>query len=318
VLGPDALSVGISTMGNTAGTTGLFTERYVFVGSRGITLSQSTDAGGSATLSILGDPVFSSYSNIPFINTQTQGWTGTGTSVGQAFVLPNDISFSFLRVPVSISNFSTTVATLASATATAQMGFTESYNAGIYSVGTGASSRSLMSVMSTSASSVGTGRISITNSTQGSYSLAYTGLVEGDTFTLSTQYSISNTNYSFSSALATAISGLRFLDVPWNTSLAAGVYWLFMGRNGASSSAGAAGLSAMTNWNCRYAVHYVVSGPNSNWGVMNSTNLTTGGLLGAGSMTTNTSNVMVTALPMSNISSSASNPQLHFQLLRSA
>lgn len=55
---PDAveftqLSVGMSTQGNTAGDTGLFTGRVVFVGSNNITLSGSSNAG-SATISIVG------------------------------------------------------------------------------------------------------------------------------------------------------------------------------------------------------------------------------------------------------------------------
>lgn len=55
---PDAvdftqLSVGMSTQGNTAGDTGLFTGRMVFVGSNNITLSGSSN-GGSATISIVG------------------------------------------------------------------------------------------------------------------------------------------------------------------------------------------------------------------------------------------------------------------------
>ena len=51
--GGGALSVGNSNLGNTAGDTGVFTGRLVFVGSDNITLSGSSN-GGSATLSIYG------------------------------------------------------------------------------------------------------------------------------------------------------------------------------------------------------------------------------------------------------------------------
>lgn len=51
--GGGALSVGNSNLGNTAGDTGVFTGRVVFVGSDNITLSGSSN-GGSATLSIYG------------------------------------------------------------------------------------------------------------------------------------------------------------------------------------------------------------------------------------------------------------------------
>jgi len=47
------LSIGVSTDGNTAGDTGAFTGRVVFVGSNNITLSGSSN-GGSATFSIIG------------------------------------------------------------------------------------------------------------------------------------------------------------------------------------------------------------------------------------------------------------------------
>lgn len=55
------IGVGVSTGGNTAGSTGtVSTGNYVFVGSNGITLSQSTGAAGSAgTLSIVGEPIVS-------------------------------------------------------------------------------------------------------------------------------------------------------------------------------------------------------------------------------------------------------------------
>lgn len=51
--GGTTFSAGVSTLGNTAGTTGIVTDRVVFVGSNNITLSQSVNAG-SATISILG------------------------------------------------------------------------------------------------------------------------------------------------------------------------------------------------------------------------------------------------------------------------
>jgi hypothetical protein len=52
-IGAPAFSAGMSTQGNTAGNTGLASQRIVFVGSSNITLSGSTD-GGSMTISISG------------------------------------------------------------------------------------------------------------------------------------------------------------------------------------------------------------------------------------------------------------------------
>lgn len=47
-------SIGISTNGNTAGSTGFVHGRYMLVGGANVTLSQSTNASGYATLSIVG------------------------------------------------------------------------------------------------------------------------------------------------------------------------------------------------------------------------------------------------------------------------
>jgi len=52
-LGAGAFSGGVSTMGNTAGSTGVTGTRLVVVGSDNVTLSQSTDANGG-TVSIIG------------------------------------------------------------------------------------------------------------------------------------------------------------------------------------------------------------------------------------------------------------------------
>ena len=53
ISGPSAFSAGISTDGNTAGTTGFVSRSLQFVGGNNITLSQSLN-GASATLTILG------------------------------------------------------------------------------------------------------------------------------------------------------------------------------------------------------------------------------------------------------------------------
>lgn len=54
-------NIGVSNLGNTAGSTGtVSTGNVVFVGSQGITMSQSTGAAGSAaTITVLGDPPIS-------------------------------------------------------------------------------------------------------------------------------------------------------------------------------------------------------------------------------------------------------------------
>lgn len=78
--GPEGVAnaIGVSTLGNTAGNTGTTQGTYVLVGGNQITLSQSTDAGSLATVTISGrDAVFG-------LGVSTGGNTSgdTGTTLG--------------------------------------------------------------------------------------------------------------------------------------------------------------------------------------------------------------------------------------------
>jgi hypothetical protein len=317
ILGPTLFSGGVSNLGNTGGSTGLVSNQLVFVGSNGITLSQSTGGVSSGTLTIMGWNHISSYENIPPIVSTVVAVGGQSISFAAAFLLPNALSASFLRLPVLNQQISTTIATLASNTATASMQRATSWNAVVYSLGTGASSKSLMSVQSGSLSELLSLFISITSSTRYSISQGVTKGMEGGTTNLTTQYSISNTNYSFTTdQLGTLFSGSRFLDIPFANSLSPGPYWLILGMSTSSASAGA-GMGNWTLFNIGHLQNVVVSQLNQNFGIMGSTNLTSGGLLGAGSFST-VGGGTTSALPISAISSSASNNRMYFQLLRSA
>ncbi len=77
--GGGSFSAGVSTLGNTAGTTGTVSNQVVFVGSNNITLSQSSAAGG-ATVSILGGAGGAGFSGGVSNLGNTAGSTGvTGT-----------------------------------------------------------------------------------------------------------------------------------------------------------------------------------------------------------------------------------------------
>lgn len=312
---------GVSNLGNTAGSTGTISVgNFVLVGSNNITLSQSTGAAGSAaTVTILGWQHISSYENCaPFASNISGTFNAASVSHAVAFLLPRPISASFLRIPVVMTTNSTTLATLASATASASNSTAQTWNAVIYSLGTGASSKSLISVASGSGSASFSQRISITNSTQYSISQGVSFPLEGGAGTnRTTQYSISNTNYSFTTnQIATEFSGSRFMDIPFANSLSPGPYWLVFGYSSASASGGA-GLGGMSNCNVRYSNHYGASQADIAFGIMGSTNFSSGGLLGAGSFST-AGGGTTSAFPISAISSSASNPRWCFQLLRSA
>lgn len=283
------------------------------VGINGISISTA-----GSTISVLPQWI-SSYENFdPFANTVSMTWNGASVSHAVAFNMPSPISASFLRIPMLMTTNSTTIATMASATASASGGLFSTINAVVYSLGTGANSQSLQSVASGSAGYSFTQRISVTNSTQASYSLGITANANGAQTNQTTQYSVSNTNYSFTTnQIGTAWSSARFLDIPFASSLSPGPYWVVIGMSSSTGSAGAAGLAALTNCNVRYSQHYGANQADIAFGVMGSTNLTSGGLLGAGSFST-AGGGTTNSLAISLISSSAFHARPYFQLLRSA
>lgn len=334
---------GVSNTGNTAGNTGISTGvDWVMAGSGVISLSQSTAANSNtvwiqapATSSIVGtngisistagstisvQPQWiSSYENMEgMAGSSALTWGGTSISHAVAFMLPWPISGSFVRLPALMTTNSTTIATMASATASAQGGLHSTLNFVVYSLGVGANSNSLQSVASGSAGYTFSQKLSVTNSTQGSYSLGFTAQANGASTTRTTQYSVSNTNYSFTTdQIATEWSSNRFLDIPFASSLSPGAYWAVIGMSSSTSSAGAAGLAALTNCNVRYSNHYGISQGDFSFGVMGSTNRTSGGFMGAGSFST-AGGGTTNSLDMSNISSIASLARMYFQILRSA
>lgn len=94
--GAGALTMGMSTNGNTSGTTGLVQSRYVFAGGNNITLSQSVN-GESATLTISAFAQTAGSQTIGMSNIgNTSGTTGvaSGNQVGFLFAGGNNITLS--------------------------------------------------------------------------------------------------------------------------------------------------------------------------------------------------------------------------------
>lgn len=300
--------------GNTTNASTASGTNVVFQASNpGLTFSGATD-----TIVFLMDPYISSYENMPFGGTSAFQNTLNGASISHAvqFFLPKAGSFSFLRLPVLMTTNSTTIATTASSIS-ASMELRSTWNAVVYSLGTGASSKSLVSVASGSNGWTFQNSISVAaNGTQYSVTQAYSANAQGDGTTRTTQYSISNTNYSFTTnQIATEWSTARYLDIAFNNSLTPGPYWLVFGYS-TSSATNSTNLSAATNCHVRYSAHYCAGAPNVAFGVMGSTNLTSTPI-GAGSFST-AGGGTTSAFPISAISSSASNLRPYFQLIRSA
>lgn len=283
-------------------------------------------AGAGMTLQASSNTIiFSTPPHISsFMNQMLWGASTSASLVGSgsvshcvAFNLPEPISASFLRLPVSFTTNSTTLATTAQAATNLSAELYSTWNAVVYSMGTGASSRSLISVASGSGGFTFRNSVSISATTQYSVTLGFSAQVQGGGTTRTTQYSISNTNISLTSnQIATEWSGLRFLDIPFANSLSAGPYWLVFGYK-SSSATNNASASNFTQNNVRYSYHLVASQHNLAFGIMGSTNFTSGGLMGIGSFST-AGGGTTSGFPISAISSSASHNVPHFQLLRSA
>ena len=299
--------------GNTTGNSTASGTNVVFQASNNLTI-----AGSTGTIVFVGQPHISSYENFaPLASHVMRALGGASVSDAVGFQLPQPLSASFLRLAVQMTTNSTTLATTA-ATMNASVEFRSTWNAVVYSLGTGASSASLISVASGQALFTQQNSISVAaNGTQYSVTQAYSGNANGGGTTLTTQYSISNTNYSFTTnKIATLFSGNRYIDIPFTNSLSAGAYWLIFGYS-SSTTANSTGVSAASNCNVRYSAHFNASQPNSVIGVMGSTDLTSGGNYNAGSFST-AGGGTTSALPYSAISSQASNARAYFQLLRSA
>lgn len=130
----NAINVGVSTAGNTAGTTGTVEGaggQYLFVGSNGITLSQSTNGANSGTVTINGDArTLSGLYWGPMAGLGGPGYFAQSSfSLGQnsLYLYPIQIedylTVDHVRVPVMVTNSS-------SAAASIQKGYT--YQFGIY------------------------------------------------------------------------------------------------------------------------------------------------------------------------------------------
>ena len=102
--GAGQFSLGVSNLGNTAGSTGISGSRVVLAGLGHLTLSQSTDANG-ATISI-SEPVetvpFWTHNPDAFYSSSTSAHVDTSVSIMRLEV-PAAVSFSRIDFPVSVS-----------------------------------------------------------------------------------------------------------------------------------------------------------------------------------------------------------------------
>jgi hypothetical protein len=269
-------------------------------------------AGSTGTIIISSPPHMSFFKNFVEGGYNTTSVSGV-TSHVVAFNLPEPGSFSFLRIPAVITNNSTSFGTTA-ATLSASVNLSSTWNAAVYSWGTGANSKSLQLVASGSMLNVANAAINVlVNGTQYSQTQALTFGIEGVTLGTSITTARSTSTINWSSTWAD-YTGARFIDIPFATSLSAGAYELVFGMS-TSSSANSTGISGASTIFPRYSNHFCITQINSGFGGMAGTaqNLTLGGgvFSTAGGGTTN-------SIPHPSISTTVSQPIFPFMMARSA
>jgi len=304
-------------VGNTIGgqsTSSTFDARSQSIYGSGLA---SVGFSNSSLVIAVVQPFISSYENFfAPIAAATGGINGVSISHAAVFQVPNPITMSYLRIPVSMTTGSTTFGTTAQ-TANVSGALYSTWNAVIYSVGTGTNSTQLYSVTSGSNGYTFMNSMSVAvNGTQYSVTQAFSAHANGAGTTLTTQYSISNTNYSLTTnQIATQFSAGRFIDIEMIGSLLDGPYWAVIGYSSSSATNSAGGYSNMTGANVQYSNYFAGTMVNSIFRVMGSTNGTSAGLmLGAGSFSTAGGGTTAN-FPLSAISSLGNHSRMYFQIL---
>lgn len=294
-------NIGVSNLGNTAGTTGtVSTGNVVFAGSNGIVLSQSIGAGSTgATISIAEQPLFAWANQLYQPNSAGVQFRQNTSAVFPAFI-NNAVTFDHIRCELTVGLNSTTVATTANTTFS--LGAFYTFNVGFFTTNT-ANATSLGSVLSTSAGL--THQISVQAGTAGSQytitnAFTYPVNAAGGTSSFSTSYNVSTSNLAFSTTQLTQFTGAKHFEISMASSLPANMYWVALGVSSTTSTQGVAGI---TNQFITHS-HVVMTQPNNTWGFFGqANNATVQAISGVGSLT---SNAALTGFGFSNISSTAS------------
>jgi hypothetical protein len=175
------------------------------------------------------------------------------------FLLPNDGSFSYFRLALGGTNSTTLDVIGTGSSANASFQFRSSWSVIFYSQGTGASSLSLVSAASSTMGWTLLNSISVlANGSQYTITNQMIGFREGAPSTWTNTTAISNAQYIWSTTpWGTSISGARYIDIPFGSSLSAGMWWVAIGFDTSTSqnSTRDYGMSKCIVW--QYTSHEV-------------------------------------------------------------
>lgn len=268
------------------------------------------NSGSSLYISAQPDPVMSYYDWPVVLNNTATMSVGGGSSIYvQPFYVPENLSASFIRIPVSMSLATTTFTTGAAAYGSS-VAQSNTLFMNFYTMGVGGNSRSLQ--WFTSATRTWALQISYSgtsNSHSVSYNITVPTVSGGDT---NTQMTTTNASASINVAPAgtSDYTAYRYFDIPFAASLSAGNYWMAIQRS--STTAGGSninlGISALvvTQHNSSIAFPGTAS---------NSSNMLMPFL---GSWSTNTLGTTTSSIGAANMTTLASHPRMYFQMHRSA
>ena len=273
-----------------------------------------TVAGSTGTIVFVAptQDVLSFYQHppVPMNNTATMSVGGGSSNYVQPFVIPQDISASYIRMPVSMSLASTTFGTGAGAygSSVAQSN-TMWFN--IYTQGTGANVSSLRWLTSASATWVFQISYSGTASTHSvSYNVTFPTMGGNSNTQLTSNQPAGSSAVNEVPAGTANFQGWRYFDLPFAASLSAGNYWMALQRSsttGGGSNIGL-GISAM-----------MVTQHNSSIGVPNLASNSTYHLNPyLGSWSTNSLGRTTDSIAKTQVSTMASHPVAVFQIIREA
>lgn len=285
------------------------------VGLGGISISTN---GSTITISYSSSntsaPTLGYFENLPTFPTNTTTVSASGSVIQIVpFIVPQPISMAFLRIPASFSFVSTShTSTLANTSYT----FNRSYSvaAVIYS-NAGGNMSQIQAFQSSFASFVF--QTSITAGNTGSqYTLAnnVTYPVSGVYSNYATSVAFTNVSLQISTGSMTLFTGLRWLDIPFATSLSAGNYWIGIGGSSNSASNGGPGpISAASMAPISMYAHSQTNLTFIRPGIASTSSVQV--QPGLGSFSTNALQSTNGTVAMSNISMQVSNPKLYFQMI---
>ena len=297
----------------SAGTTSNNVSQLIFSNANNHTFGLNSNS-----VSVSYQPPYQSYfENIPVVVGTINSVFSLGGSSNhvQPFVLPYDISVSYMRFLMTNSIASTTYATTANTTVALTNAMT--WWANIYSAGAGANSLSLQYVTGGSAGMTYQVRGLIgaaSNNQTVSQSISFAAL-GANTQNSSTAYNINSATQNISTTWMTFINAARFLDLPFAASLPAGEYWMAVQKSSATTTSGLnIGNATMNN------TLYHVSQVNISFAVPgNASNQATDQIQpGLGYWSTNVLGSTSNSLAITLISSIANQPRIPFQMHRFA